>query len=220
MSRRQWIGLAGVLFGVVLFVAITTSGTTPDSGGSGAAERYQDFWADKGHSDAASRGSMMLTYATALLLLLTAGLSWLVRRLDDGPLPVVVLAGGIASSAGFGAAAALLNGAGNAAAESGYEPDGGSALLVEAIGYYTATAAVMAAAVMAVAFSLSNRRARVVPQWTLVVSVLLGLAGLGSIFTAWLGFMLLPLWGVVMGACLLATKEGAPVDAAPQTASV
>lgn len=220
MTRRQWIGLAGVLFGVVMFLGITMSGTTPDSTGSGAAERYQDYWADKSNSDAASRGTMLLTYATVLLLLLTAGLSWLVRRLDDGPLPVVVLAGGIASAAGFGAAAALLNGAGNAAAETGYEPDGGSALLVEAIGYYTATAAVMAAAAMAVAFSLSNRRARVVPQWTLVLSALLGLAGLGSIFSAWVGFMLLPLWAVVIGVCLLATKESAAVDATPQPASV
>lgn len=220
MSRRQWIGLAGVLFGVLMFLGITMSGTTPDSGGSDAAERYQAFWADESNSDAASRGSMVLTYATVLLLLLTAGLHWLLRRVDDGPLPVVVLAGGIASATGFGAASALLNGAGNAAAESGYEPDGGSALLVEAIGYYSATAAVMAAAAMAVGFSLSNRRARVVPQWTLALSALLGLAGLGSIFTAWIGFMVLPLWGVVMGVCLLATKESAAVDATPQPASV
>lgn len=220
MTRRQWIGLAGVLFGIAMFVGITMSGTTPESDGSGAAERYQQHWADSDNADAAAYGTMVLTYATALLLLLSSGLAWLLRRLDDGPLPMVVLAGGTASAAGFGVGAALLNGPGNAAAESGYQPDGGSALLVEAIGYYTATAAVMAAAVMAVAFSLSNRRARVVPQWTLVLSVLLGLGGLGSIFTAWVGFMLLPLWGVVMGVCLLATKESAPVDAAPQPASV
>lgn len=220
MSRRQWIGLAGVLFGIAMFAGITMSGTTPDSGGSGAAERYQEYWADSGHADRAAYGTMVLTYATALLVLLSSGLAWLVRRLDDGPLPMAVLAGGAASAAGFGAGAALLNGPGNAAAESGYEPDGGSALLVEAIGYYTTTAAVMAAAVMAVAFSLSNRRARVVPQWTMVLTALLALAGLGSIFTAWIGFMVLPLWAVVMGVCLLATKEPAPVDTTPQAAPV
>lgn len=220
MSRRQWIGLAAVLFGVIMFVGIVSSGTTPDRDGSDAAELYETFWADDSNSDAASRGSILLTYATVLLLLTASGLHWLLRRVDDGPLPVVVLAGGVASAAGFGVAAALLNGAGLAAAEGGYEPDGGSALLVESIGYYTATAAVMAAAAMAVAFSLSNRRARVVPQWTLVLSALLGLAALGSIFSAWVGFMLLPLWGVVVGVCLLATKESAPVDSAPQPASV
>lgn len=220
MTRRQWIGLAGVLFGAAMFAGITMSGTTPDSGGSGAAERYQEFWADSGNQDGAAYGTMVLTYATALLLLLASGLSWLVRRADDGPLPVVVLAGGVASAAGFAVGSALLNGAGNAAAESGYEPDGGSALLVEAIGYYTAAAAVMAAAVMAVAFSLSNRRARVVPQWTLVLTALLALAGLGSIFTAWIGFMVLPLWGVVVGVCLLVTKEPAAVETTPQKVAV
>lgn len=220
MSRRQWIGLAAVLFGVIMFVGIVSSGATPDRDGSDAAELYRAHWADESNSDAASRGSIMLTYATVLMVLMTAGLHWLLRRVDDGPLPVVVLATGVASAAGFGATGALINGVGNAAAEGGYEPDGGSALLVESIGYYTATASVMAAAAMAVAFSLSNRRARVVPQWTLVLSALLGLAAAGSIFTAWAGFMLLPLWAVVVGVCLLATKERATGDATPETASV
>lgn len=30
MSRRQWIGLAGLLFGVVMCVGIVIGGTTPD----------------------------------------------------------------------------------------------------------------------------------------------------------------------------------------------
>lgn len=220
MTRRQWIGLAAVLFGVVMFVGIITSGTTPDRDGSDAAQLYQAYWADEGNADAAGRGSMLLTYVTALLVLMSAGLSWLVRRLDDGPLPGLVLAAGAASAGAFAAGSALINGVGVAAAEGGYEADGSAALLVESIGYYVVTAAMMCAAVMVVAFSLSNRRARVVPQWTLVLSVLVGLAGLGGVFTAWIGFMVLPLWAVVMGVCLLATKESAPVDATQETASV
>ena len=57
-------------------------------------------------------------------------------------------------------------------------------------------------------------------QWTIVLTVLLALAGLGSIFTAWLGFMVLPLWAVVIGVCLLATKEPAAVEPARETTSV
>lgn len=215
MTRRQWIGLAGVLFGVVFFVGVASSGTTPDREGSGAAELYQAYWADDDHADAAWRGSMILTYATGLMLLLSAGLSWLLRRADDGPLPGVVLAAGAASSAGFAVASALLNGAGVAAGEGGYDADGSSALLVESIGYFTATAAVMAAALMAAAVSLSNRRARIVPQWTAVVSVLLLLAALGSVYTAWAGFMLMPLWAVLVGICLLVVKERAADEPAP-----
>ena len=220
MTRRQWIGLAGVLFGIAMFLGIVMSGTTPDRDGSGAAELYQEYWADTAHADAASRGSMTLTYASVLLALFAGGLSWLVRRFDDGPLPSAVLATGAASAAAFGAGSAMINGVGIAVAEGGYEADGAAALLVESIGYYAVTAAVMAAAAMAVAFSVSNRRSRVVPQWTLVLTVLLALAGLGSIFSAWVGFMLLPLWSVVVGVCLLATKETATVETTPQTASV
>lgn len=220
MTRRQWIGLAGVLFGVLMVLGVAMSGSTPDRDGSGAVELYQDYWAEQDNADAASRGSMVLTYASVLLALLAAGLHWLLRRRDDGPLPVVVLAAGAMSAAAFAAGGALVNGVGVAVAEGGYEADGAEALLVESVGYYILTTAVMAAAAMAVAFSLSNRRARVVPQWTLALSALLGLAALGSIFSAWVGFMLLPLWGVVVGVCLLATKESAAVDAAPQTASV
>lgn len=207
MSRRKWIGLAGVAFGVVMLVGIISSGTTPDRDGSDAAELYATYWQDSGHQDAASRGTVLLTYAVVLLVAFSSGLRHLLRRGDEGPLPDLVLAAGATSAALFGAGAALLNGAGNAAAEGGYSPEGGSALLVESIGYYTATAAVMTAAAMAVAASLSNRRSGVLPQWTIVLSGLLALAGLGSIWTAWLGFMLLPLWTVVTGICLLAVRE-------------
>jgi hypothetical protein len=67
---------------------------------------------------------------------------------------------------------------------------------------------------MAVAFTLANRRARLVPQWTTVLTGLLALVGVGSVFAAWIGFMLLPLWAVVMGACLLLTRAGAEPVAA------
>jgi hypothetical protein len=30
---------------------------------------------------------------------------------------------------------------------------------------------------------------------------------LGSIFVAWVGFMLLPVWSVLMGVCLLVTRS-------------
>ena len=218
MSRRRWIGLAGLLFGVVMFVGIIISGTTPDRDGSDAVALYESFWRDTGHQDAASLGSVLLTYATVLLVALAAGLRWLLARVDTGPLPAVVLAAGTASAALLGAGAALINGAGLAAAEGGYEPAGGDALLVESIGYYTVTASIMCAAAMAVAVSLSNRSARTLPQWTAVLTVLVALAALGSIYTAWIAFMVLPLWSVVVGGCLLATADEVAAEREPVAA--
>ena len=215
MTRRQWTGLAGVLFGIVMLVGVFISGTTPDSTGSGAAERYTKYWSDSGHQDKASIAAIIHTYAWVLLVVFAAGLRSLLNVLDDGVERFVVLAAGTASAALFGVGAALVNAPGVAAAETSYKADGNQALLLESVGYYALTAGMMMAAAMAVAFSLANRRGRIVPQWTLVLSALLGLAGLGSIFSAWVGFMLLPLWAVVMGGLLLLTRGAG--DTSPAT---
>lgn len=213
MTRRQWTGLAAVLFGIAMVTGVLVSGTTPDSQGSGAVQRYTDYWSDGDHQDKAALGSILLTYACVLLALLAAGLRSL---LSTSALSRVVLGTGTAAAALLAAAAPLLNGPGVASAEGGYQPDGNEALLLEPIGYYTAATAMMMAAAMAVAFGIANRTERVVPQWTLVPGGLLGLVALGSIFAAWVGFMLLPLWSVLVGGCLLATRGAAaegPSDA-------
>lgn len=213
MSRRQWTGVAGVLFGVLMFVGIVSSGSTPDRDLSNAAEAYAEYWADSGHQDAASRGSLILIYAWAMLVCFAAGLRHLLRRGgDDGPLPALTLAAGTACAATFGVAGMLINGVGLAGAEGGYTADGDAAMLVESIGYYTASAAMMLAAVTVVSASVANRRARVLPQWTIALTVLVAIAGAGTIFTAWLGFMLLPLWSVVVGIVLLVVKSSDPDD--------
>lgn len=190
-----------------MLAGVLMSGSTPESGGAGAAERYAQFWADDDNQAGAWRGSVTLTYAVPLLLAFTASLSRLLRRGDDGPLPSLVLAAGATAAALLGVGQALVNGAGHAAKESGYVSNGQDALLLEAVGYFTLVPSIMCAAVMAVAVSVSNRTGRVLPSWTAVLSGLLGLAALGSIFTAWAGFMLLPLWSVVVGATLLVQRN-------------
>jgi hypothetical protein len=209
MTRRQWIGSAGVLFGAVMLAGVFSSGTTPDNGGSGAVQRYTEYWADSSHQDKAALGSVLLTYACVLLALFAAGLRSL---LVGGGLARVVLAGGTAAAATMAVASTLLNGVGIAAAESGYEADGNHALLLEGLGYYAMATAMMLAAAMAVAFGLANRTERVVPQWTLVLGGLLGLIALGTIFVAWVGFILLPVWAIVIGLCLLVTRGAVTED--------
>jgi hypothetical protein len=213
MTRRQWTGLAGVLFGIAMFVGVILAGTTPNSTGSGAIDRYTDYWSDSDHQDKAAMSAILHTYAWVLLVVFAAGLRSLLSVLADGVERFVVLAAGAASAALFGVGAALVNAPGVAAAETGYEPDGNQALLLESVGYYALSTGMMMAAAMAVAFGLANRRARIVPQWTLVLTGLFALVGLGSIFVAWVGFMLLPLWAVVMGGLLLLTRgDDATVD--------
>lgn len=210
MTRRQWTGLAGVLFGVLMVAGVFISGATPNSTGSGAVDRYTEYWSDKGNQDKASYGSIVMTYACVLLVCFAAALSRLLRARDDGPLPSLVLGAGAGAGALIGIGGPLVNGAGLAAAETGYKADGNMALMLESVGYYALTAGIMLAAAMAVAAALSNRRAAVLPGWTLFLAGLLGLVALGSIFTAWIGFLLFPIWAIVVGAVLLATRDGEP----------
>ena len=208
MTRRRWTGLAGLLFGLVMFIGVFVSGTTPDSDGGDVVKRYTEYWADQANQDDAALGAIVLTYACVLLALFAAGLRSLLSRLEQGALPFVVLGAGSAAAATLAAGAMMLNGPGIAAAESSaYTSTASDALLHEGLGYYVAATAMMLAAAMAVTFSIANRRARVVPQWTMILSALLGLVALGSIFAAWVAFMLLPVWAIVMGICLLTGRD-------------
>jgi hypothetical protein len=191
-----------------MLIGVLSAGSTPDSTGSGAVKRYTEYWGDSGHQDKAALSAIILTYACVLLALFASGLRSLLARFEDGALASSVLSCGAAAAAAFAAGAMILNGPGVAAAESsGYTADGSDALLLEALGYYTAATAMMLAAAMAVAFSVANRRARVVPQWTIVLTALLALVALGSIFVAWIAFMLFPVWAIVMGICLLVGRD-------------
>ena len=206
MTRRQWTGSAGALFGIAMLAGLFSSGTTPDSDGGSAIGNYTTYWSDNGHQDRAVVGSLVLLYACVLLARFAAGLRHLLQGLGDSALRSVVHGTGTASAVLFGVGSVLVNGVGLAAAESsGFKPDGNVAILLEDVAYYILTLGVMMAAAMAVSFALANRSARLVPAWTIVLSGLLGLAGLGTIYTGWVGFMLLPVWSVVMGGLLLLT---------------
>lgn len=212
MSRRQWIGASGIVFGILFFTGVFVAGETPDAEGSGAAARYAEHWANTDNQDKASLSGIILIFSVGALICFASGIAHLLRARDDGPLPGLVLAAGAAAAALFGSGAALINGVGLAAAETGYQPDGGAALLVESIGYYVLVAAATAIAVMVTAIGISNRRSRVLPQWTAILSGLLVLAAAGSIYTAWASFMILPLWAAVIGIVLLVSKAGAAGD--------
>jgi hypothetical protein len=207
MTRRQWTGLAGVLFGIAMLAGLFTSGTTPDSDGAGAVERYTTYWSDGGHQDRATFGVFILVYAWVLLACFVAGLRHLLQGLGDSALRSVVHGTGTAAAALLAVGATLVNGVGLAGSESsGFKVDGNLAILFEDVSYWVLSAGIMMAAAMAVAFALANRRARLVPAWSMVFSVILGLAGLGGGFTAWLGFLALPIWAIVVGVLLLATR--------------
>jgi hypothetical protein len=123
---------------------------------------------------------------------------------------------GTAAAALLGVGAALVNGVGLSGNESsGFKVDGNTAILFEDISYYVLSAGIMMAAAMAVSFALANRAAGLVPAWSIVLSAIVGLAGLGGAFTAWMGFLALPIWAIVIGGLLLLTRGAG--DTTPAT---
>jgi hypothetical protein len=215
MTRNRWTGLAGLLFGAVLFGSIFTAGTTPDSDGAGAAERYANYWSSDAHRTRALIAAMMFSYVFVLGIAFAAGLRDRLRSVDSGPLPSLVLAAGTAANVLLMAGAMLGMVIGITAKESsGFKVDGSTALLFDSAGYGMLAAGIMAAAVMTVVTGIVTLRTRVLPTWTAWLGFLVGLAALGNYFTAWIDFILLPLWSAVVGLVLLLRSDG-PSSAEP-----
>ena len=208
MSRSRWTGLAGILFGALFLFAGIFSGTTPDTDGAEAAQKYADHFNDTSTQNHNTVSAFVLTYAFLLLVCFAAGLRQRLRAVDAGPLPALALGLGVA------AAAALLVGGetsfavGTAAdqAES-FKVDGNLAMLLDGLGYQVLAAGLMAGAAMAVVVGILTLRTRVLPVWTAWLGFLLGLTAVGSYFTAWTGFIGLPLWSVVVGLALVMAKD-------------
>lgn len=210
MTRNRWTGLAGVLFGLSFFFIAVYSGNTPDSGDANAAQEYADYWNKGSHHTHAIVCAMVLTYAFLLLLAFAAGLRDRLRAVDGGPLPSLVLAAGTA-------AAALLLAGGEASFAMGVtvdqakslSVDGKTAIVFDNLGYQVLAPGLMAAAVMAVVVGIVTLRTRVLPAWTAWLGFVLGLSGLGSYFSAWVGFFALPIWAAVIGIVLLLSTDPA-----------
>jgi hypothetical protein len=212
MTRTRWTGLAGLLFGIALFGSIITAGTTPDSDGAGAADRYANYWNNDSHRTRAVIAAMMFSYVFVVGIAFAAGLRDRLRSVDSGPLPSLVLAAGTAANVLLMAGATLGMIIGITAKDSsGFKVDGSTALLFDSTGYGLLAAGIMAAGAMTVVTGIVTLRTRVLPAWTAWLGFLVGLAGLGSYFTAWVDFMLLPLWAAVVGVVLL-LRSDATVD--------
>ncbi|MCA1713430.1 MAG: hypothetical protein LC789_18040 [Actinobacteria bacterium] len=221
MTRNRWTGVAGILFGLIFFAAGALAGSTPNSSASDAPARYLRYWTEGNHADRARLAGLVMTYVVVLLLAFAAGLRERLRGVDVGPLPSFVLAAGTACAVLIVAGAQASVAVGGASADTdAFKVDGNSALLFDHLGYGIMAPGLMAGAAMAVAVGLVTLRTRVLPAWTAWLGFLLGLGALGSFFTAWTGFFLLPIWSVAVGVCLLLRKDDVPLPSAPVRESV
>lgn len=215
MTRNRWTGLAGLLFALLFFSVSLFGPSTPDSSSSDAVAKYASYWSNGDHQTKAQVGMLLVTYASVLFVLFSAGLRDRLRSVDTGPLPSYVLAAGTATAVllAAGAAASFSIGIGAADASS-FKVDGSLAVVLDDIGYVLLATGLMLAASMAVVTGIITLRTRLLPAWTAWLGFLLGLTAVGSIFTAWLGFMGLPLWTVVVSIVLLLRADDVPAATA------
>jgi len=207
MTRTRLTGAAGLVFGIAFFLLGMFGLSTPDNGGAGAPARFVSFWQSSSHQSQALWTGVACTYLTVLLLLFIGGLRGLLRSVDAGPLPGLVAMLGTAAAVLVFSGVMLLLAVGITSHEShGFKVDGNTALVFDNVSYGIAAIGLMSAGAAAVCTSLVVRRTRVLPMWTAWVGFLAGLPALGSVFTAWVDFVLLPLWTVVVGIALLMVK--------------
>ena len=221
MTRTRWTGLAGLLFAIGFALTVKYAGSTPDTGGSDAAQKYADYWKDTTHQSHAVWAAFLLSYSFLLLIAFVVGLRDRLRTVDSGPWPAFVLAAGVTAAALLlvGGQIGLAIGV-TADQAKAFKVDGSTAMLFDNAAYQVMAPAFMAAAVMAVFVGLVTLRTRVLPVWTAWLGFLLGLTAVGSFFTAWIGFVGFPLWAAVIGIVLLLQKDDAPAAAeAPVMAS-
>jgi hypothetical protein len=208
MTRARWTGLAGVLFALSMVLIPVLAGTTPDIGADDAPDRFARYWSDTSHQSDSNIAALILSYAFLLLIAFVAGLHSRLRAVDRGPLPTLVLAAGAAAAVLILVGGQISFVTGVAADMSdGFKVDGSTALLLDNLGYQILAPALMAAAVMTTVTGIITLRTRVLPAWTAWLGFLIGLAALGSYFSAWSGFFALPAWSVLVGLVLLFTND-------------
>lgn len=214
MTRTRWTGLAGLLFAIAFGIIVNFAGSTPDADASDAVQKYADYWKDSSHQSHAFVAAFLLCYAVLLLIAFAAGLRDRLRAADAGPLPSLVLAAGTLSAALLmaGGGIGLAIGA-TADQSSSFVVDGNTAILADNTAYMLMAPGLMAGAVMATVVGILTLRTRVLPVWTAWLGFLLGLTALGAYFSAWAGFIGLPLWSAVMGIVLLLQNDELPARA-------
>lgn len=215
MTRNRWTGLAGLLFTILFLSFIFTNPQTPDQASADAAAKYASYWNNSDHQTMARVGMILATYACLLLVAFTAGLRDRLRTVDSGLLPSYVLAAGTAAAALVAVGVAMWSAVPIAAADSSsFKVDGSLALALDAAGYGVIATGLMLAASVAVVTGIVSRRTRVLPAWTAWLGFLLGLTAAGSLFTAWIGLLGLPLWTLAVSIVLLTRPVDEPAPAA------
>ena len=198
VDRR--LPIAGILFGVLLAVALVVTQSEPTDKAS--VQQVFAYWSTHG-GGRMWLSVFMLECAAVLLVCFGTALRAAIRSRETGDsiYPPLVLAGSVLAATGFATTAILPAAAGRLAADKGSEAGVRTAVYaIEQLRSWDWLLWTPGLAVMLVAAGLGCLRTSALPKWLSRTAIALGVAlftpfGFGA-------FVLLPLWMVVAGVVL------------------
>jgi hypothetical protein len=211
---ERWAGLGGVLY-VVLFVA----GGILAFGGPDIDEppaEFVSYYGDSGNRDQVGFGWALIVLGLFFFLWFLSALRQFLRRIDgDGFLTTLATLGGLAY-ASLTLAGISVHAAPATMSESTFR-DRVYPEVIQAgneTGYVLHAAGGVGAGAMIIAASLAAMGAGLIPRWTGIVGVVVGVLALASI--TFLPQILIAVWLLVAGFLLFRTaRQPAPRPAAP-----
>jgi hypothetical protein len=219
---ERLLPLAGILFGILLAIALYT--TSGEPGDTASVDEVYAYWRD--HGGWKMWLSILGLELAALLLSLFGGAIYVaIRSMETAPTVYAPLAlgGAILAATGFAATSILHASVGRAAADKGDEPGIQTTVYaLEQLRSWDWLLWTPGLTVMLVAAGLGGLRTLSLPRWLAWAAIVLGIAFFTPL--GFFGFFVLPVWmfaaGVVLfrrqraprraGTAALRTAEGRP----------
>lgn len=183
-----WLPVGGIVFAVLILVAILVAGDTGDTN-----REILEYYADDGNRNQQFTSFILIGFGVLAFLVFLASLRTALLRAEGEPgtLTVVVFAAGVTFSALLLAANALFVGIAESTSDDDFQLDPNLARLSENIGYTLFVSALAAAGVMIAAASILMIRTGILGAWVGWAGLVIALALLA------IGFAFVPLFGLI-----------------------
>jgi Domain of unknown function (DUF4386) len=213
MTRRweSWLPISGIVFVVLVLIAILVAGDDPGDTNREIIEYYQD----DGNRNTQFTIFVLLGLGALLFLVFLASLRTALRRAEGEPgtFSAFAFGAGVTSAALLLAANASFVAIAEATGDDDFRLDPNQARLTENIGYTLFVSSLAAAGLMIVAASIVAIRTGVFPSWLAWVGLVIALALIV------VGFAFVPLFGLLAWVLVVSVLLLRPAFARPEAQS-
>ena len=213
MTRRWegWLPVSGIVFAVLILIAILVSGN--DTGDTN--REILEYYADDGNRNQQFASFVLIGFGVLAFLVFLASLRTALLRAEGEPgtLTVIVFAAGVTFSALMLAANALFVGIAESTSDDDFQLDPNLARLSENVGYTLFVSALAAAGVMIAAASILMLRTGLFGTWVGWAGLVIALALLA------IGFAFLPVFGLIAWVLVVSVLLLRPVLTRPREGS-